>query len=120
MRRLLLRSLIILAITLGLLAAAEASVRLYLRLRTGACPETAASPARRQQAEVLKLYRLHPFLNTAPHGGRRVRAFGKEAGFNALGYRSPERPRERPPGVLRVLCAGGSTTFHLLAASDEE
>ena len=118
MRRLLLRTLIILAITLGLMAGAEGGVRLYLRLRTGAWPETAASSVRRQQAEVLRLYRLHPFLNTAPRAGRRVRAFGKEAAFNALGYRSPERPRQRPPGALRVLCAGGSTTFDLLAASD--
>jgi lysophospholipase L1-like esterase len=115
----LLRAAIVVAITAGLLAAAEGATRLWLRLRTGAWPRTAASHVRAQQDEALRLYRRHPFLNTAPREGMRVHAFGKEAGFNALGYRSPERPLSRPPGVLRILCAGGSTTFDLLAASDD-
>jgi lysophospholipase L1-like esterase len=113
------RAAIVLAITAGLLAAAEGAARLWLRLRTGAWPHTAASAVRAQQDEALRLYRRHPFLNTAPREGVRVHAFGKQAGFNGLGYRSPERPLARPAGVLRILCAGGSTTFDLLAASDE-
>ena len=119
MRRVALRSAIVLAITAALLAAAEGGARLWLRLATGAWPRTAASRVRAQQDEALRLYRRHPFLNTAPREGARVHAFGKQAGFNALGYRSPERPLARPAGVLRVLCAGGSTTFDLLAANDE-
>jgi hypothetical protein len=74
---------------------------------------------REQQDEALRLYRRHPFLNTARHEGARVHTFGKQAGLNALGYRSPDRPLPRPPGGLRLLCAGGSTTFDLLAASDD-
>lgn len=113
------RAAIVLAITAGLLAAAEGATRLWLRLRTGSWPHTAAAAVRAQQDEALRLYRRHPFLNTAPREGVRVHAFGKQAGFNSLGYRSPERPLARPAGVLRILCAGGSTTFDLLAASDE-
>jgi lysophospholipase L1-like esterase len=119
MKALLLRAAIVLGITAALLALAEGGTRLVLRLRTGAWPRTAASYVREQQDEALRLYRRHPFLNTAPREGARVQAFGKQAGFNALGYRSPERPLARPSGVLRVLCAGGSTTFDLLAASDD-
>ncbi|HEY6322348.1 MAG TPA: SGNH/GDSL hydrolase family protein [Thermoanaerobaculia bacterium] len=115
----LVRAAIVLAITAGLLAAAEGAARLWLRLRTGAWPHTAATAVRAQQDEALRLYRRHPFLNTAPREGVHVHAFGKQAGFNTLGYRSPERPLARPAGVLRILCAGGSTTFDLLAASDD-
>ncbi|HYL04878.1 MAG TPA: SGNH/GDSL hydrolase family protein [Thermoanaerobaculia bacterium] len=117
--RTLVRTAIVLAITCGLLALAEGATRLVLRWRTGAWPHTAASRVRAQQDEALRLYRRHPFLNAAPREGTRVHAFGKQAGWNALGYRSPERPLARPAGVLRVLCAGGSTTFDLLAASDD-
>jgi lysophospholipase L1-like esterase len=113
------RAAIVLAITAGLLALAEGGTRLVLRWRTGSWPRTAASRVRAQQDEALRLYRRHPFLNAAPREGTRVQAFGKQAGFNALGYRSPERPLARPAGVLRVLCVGGSTTFDLLAASDD-
>lgn len=113
------RAAAVLAITAGLLAAAEGGVRLFLRLRDGAWPHTAASRVRAQQDEALRLYRRHPYLDAAPREGMRVHAFGKQAGFNSLGYRSPERPLARPAGVLRILCAGGSTTFDLLAASDD-
>jgi lysophospholipase L1-like esterase len=70
--------------------------------------------------QTLGLYRPHPFLNTAPRPGATVEAFGKRATINSLGYRSPERALEKSPGVVRILCAGGSTTFDLLAGSDEE
>jgi lysophospholipase L1-like esterase len=119
MKRFLVRSAIVLGITAGLLALAEGGTRLFLRLSTGSWPQTAASLVRAQQDEALRLYRRHPFLNTAPHEGAHVHAFGKHAGFNSLGYRSPERPLARPAGTLRILCAGGSTTFDLLAASDD-
>jgi lysophospholipase L1-like esterase len=119
MVRALSRTALVLAITLALMVLAEGGMRLWLRLCTGQWPHTAASSARAQEDEALRLYRLHPFLNTAPHEGAHVQAFGKRAGFNTLGYRSPERPLARPAGVLRILCAGGSTTFDLLAASDD-
>ncbi|HVR08267.1 MAG TPA: hypothetical protein VMW75_09485, partial [Thermoanaerobaculia bacterium] len=90
------RTAIVLAVTAGLLALAEGATRLVLRFGTGAWPHTAASRVRAQQDEALRLYRRHPFLNAAPREGTRVHAFGKEAGWNALGYRSPERPLARP------------------------
>jgi|GEM_PF-610402 len=115
----LLRGALVLAITAGLLAVAEGGTRIVLRLRTGVWPHTWASRIRAQQDAALRLYRRHPYLETAPREGARVHAFGKQASFNALGYRSPERPLARPPAALRILCAGGSTTFDLLAASDD-
>jgi lysophospholipase L1-like esterase len=115
-----LRIAAVLAITAGLLLVLEGGTRLVLRLTTGAWPQTAASHARQQQEEAQRLYRRHPFLNTAPHEGVQVHAFGKEAAFNHLGYRSPERPLVAAPGTMRILCAGGSTTFDLLAESDEK
>jgi lysophospholipase L1-like esterase len=114
-----LRIAVVLAITAGILAALEGGTRLALRAATGVWPQTAASRARQQQEEAQRLYRRHPFLDTAPHEGVRVHAFGKEAAFNQLGYRSPERPLAAEPGTVRILCAGGSTTFDLLAESDE-
>ena len=109
---------VLLLALLGLLA--EAGLRVAGRLATGAWPETQVAAVRRQSREVVRLYRGHPFLNTAPVAGARVRAFGKRASFNALGYRSPERDPVKPAGAVRVVCAGGSTTFDLLAASDRE
>jgi lysophospholipase L1-like esterase len=88
------------------------------RLRSGAWPETAAVRFHGELSAALRLYRRHPFLNTAPREGARVRAFGKAASFNALGYRSPERPAAKPAGMVRVVCSGGSTTFDLLAADN--
>jgi lysophospholipase L1-like esterase len=103
---------------LGLIA--EAGLRVAGRLTTGAWPETRLAAFHREVGEVAALYRRHPFLNAGPVAGARVHAFGKTASFNSLGYRSPERAAARPAGVLRVVCAGGSTTFDLLAASDVE
>jgi lysophospholipase L1-like esterase len=119
MRKLLRRPLIIVGLTLGALALAEGGARLFLRLRGGVWPETAASRAYRLQDGARRLYRRHPYLNTAPREGTRIQGFGRQAAFNSLGYRSPERPAVRRRQVLRVLCAGGSTTFDLLAASDD-
>lgn len=42
-------------------------------------------------------------------------AFGKTATLSSAGYRSPDRPLEKPAGVVRIVCSGGSTTFDILA-----
>jgi lysophospholipase L1-like esterase len=68
------------------------------------------------------IYRPHPFLNTAAREGAATEVFGKRASINSLGYRSPERPGGPAPdgvGTRRVLFAGGSTTFDILAPDDE-
>jgi lysophospholipase L1-like esterase len=96
----------------------EGSLRLGMRLLTGRWPIPAAVSFHDEISRALGLYRRHPFLNTAPREGASAEAFGKEASFNSLGYRSPERPLAKPPSVRRVLCAGGSTTFDILADDD--
>ncbi len=72
----------------------------------------------RQIQQAVGLYRAHPYLNTGPKSGAVVEAFGKTASFNSMGYRSPERTLERAPGAIRILCAGGSTTFDIAAVDD--
>jgi hypothetical protein len=55
-------------------------------------------------------YRLRP--GVVDYGLYRV-------GVNSLGYRGPERPAEKPPGVFRVLCVGGSNVYGLSVSNDE-
>ncbi|HET9210102.1 MAG TPA: SGNH/GDSL hydrolase family protein, partial [Thermoanaerobaculia bacterium] len=109
---------------LGLLVAAlllisgEALLRVTLRLRDGVWPQTRAAVFYGEMRRLRSVYRRHAYLNTGPHEGGKVAVFGKRATLNRLGYRSPERPRVKPPGVRRVLLAGGSTTFDVLAPDD--
>ena len=121
LRKSLLGVLLALAAVAVLALLLEGGLRLELRLVDvhGAWPETRESRFRAELDRALTLYRRHPYLNTAPHEGARVVAFGKAVAFNSLGYRSPERPLAKPSGTVRILCAGGSTTFDLLAATDE-
>jgi lysophospholipase L1-like esterase len=100
-----------------LLLAAEAGLRLLRHLR-GEPAGTRVEKFYVQMRQALGLYRLHAFTNTAARGGAAVEAFGRKVSFNSAGYRSPERPFAKAPGVRRILCAGGSTTFDLGAADD--
>ncbi len=120
MRKKLIELGLIAGLSLILLGVAEAVVRLGTSLSSGAPAATRISRWRGELTSALRLYRRHPYLNTAPREGARVEAFGKQASFNSLGYRSPDRPLAKPPGVLRLLCSGGSTTFDILAATDED
>ena len=113
-------ALLIAGIAVALLGALELGARAGLRIRSGTWPETRMSRFYGDLTTALSLYRRHPYLNVAPREATRARAFGREASFNALGYRSSERPLTKPEGVVRILCAGGSTTFDILAARDEE
>jgi lysophospholipase L1-like esterase len=54
-------------------------------------------------------YRPHPYLGYALNP-----AFRSEDGrdrHNALGFRGRDFAREKPPGVYRIVCIGGSTTY---------
>ena len=113
-------ALLITALAILLLGVLEFTVRVGSRLTSGDWPETRMSSFRSELTTALHLYRRHPYLNVGPREGARVRAFGKQASFSTLGYRSPERSIEKPEGVVRILCAGGSTTFDILALRDEE
>jgi hypothetical protein len=101
-----------------LLASGEGLLRVALRLRDGAWPRTRAAAFHDQILLLRRIYRRHAYLNTGPHEGGKVAVFGKRATLDRLGYRSPERPRIKPPGVRRVLLSGGSTTFDVLAPDD--
>lgn len=101
-----------------LLGLAEAALRVVLRVRDGAWPQTRAAAFHEEVGRLLRIYRLHSYLNTGPREGGKTSVFGKTASLNRLGYRSPERPLAKPAGVSRVLVAGGSTTFDVLADDD--
>jgi hypothetical protein len=101
-----------------LLAAGEGLLRVVLRLRDGAWPRTRVAAFHDEIRLLRRIYRSHAYLNTAPREGGEAAVFGKRATLDRLGYRSPERPRAKPPGTLRVLLSGGSTTFDVLAPDD--
>ncbi len=103
-----------------LLVATESFTRVALRLAYGDWPQAAAVLEYRRVQDALELYRRHPYLNTAPREGADVTRQGRSASLNSAGYRSPERPRDAPPGTLRLVCSGGSTTFDLTAESNDQ
>ncbi len=109
------------AVTLALIAACEGGARLVGRLRTGSWPKTQAATFFDLIVDnVTLLYRTDPWLNAAPRAGAHTTSRPDlQAGFNSLGYRSPERPLAKPPGVRRIVCAGGSTTFDVTVTTDE-
>ncbi|HVS00575.1 MAG TPA: SGNH/GDSL hydrolase family protein [Thermoanaerobaculia bacterium] len=107
--------LLALLAAMSLLVLAEAGLRVAGRVGGGAWPRTRAAEFYDQVLLLRSICRDHPFLNTAPRPGAAAVVFGKSAALNRLGYRSPERPRAKPPGVRRVVAAGGSTTFDVLA-----
>jgi lysophospholipase L1-like esterase len=111
---------IILISTIVLGIVVEVGTRVVIRIKTHSWPVTQAVEFDTEIRGLIRLYRRHPFLNTAPREGTRVAAFGKEISFNSLGYRSPERPAKKPPGAMRILCAGGSTTFDILSVNDSQ
>jgi lysophospholipase L1-like esterase len=109
---------VILVSTLVLAILLEVGTRVVIRIGSHAWPTTEAVAFDTELRGLLGLYRRHPFLNTAPREGTSAAAFGKQASFNSLGYRSPERQVRRAPGTIRIVCAGGSTTFDLLSVDD--
>ncbi len=109
------------AISALLVLGLEWGFRLVQRVRLGVWPRTIASVYRDAQVATATLYRRHPYLQVAAHEGARgnLPSGRTVVAIDALGYRSPERPREKPPGTLRILCAGGSTTYDVLAPSND-
>ncbi len=105
---------LMLLVAVALLLGAEGVFRCWLRWRDGRWPATLPVAFEQAQREVRTLYRRHPYLLVAPREGARDTRTERIA-INSLGYRSPERPREKPSGVARVVCSGGSTTYDVLA-----
>ncbi|MEM6794762.1 MAG: SGNH/GDSL hydrolase family protein [Acidobacteriota bacterium] len=108
------------ALSALLLVAVEVALRLADRLESGTWRGTRVEQFERRIRTTFDLYRRHAYLNTAPRESSSATAFGKRASFNSLGYRSPERPLAKTPGVHRWVFAGGSTTFDLLAENDDD
>jgi lysophospholipase L1-like esterase len=50
-------------------------------------------------------YQPHPFM------GFTLKPGNKDEGINRLGLRGPAMKRQKPAGVFRILCLGGSTTY---------
>ena len=105
--------------TLLLLSLIEGATRTIELARTGKWPVTALFAEYRDNRTVHGLFRRHPWLNVSGKEASHAEVQGKVFTLNSAGYRSPERSFEKPAGVLRVLCAGGSTTFDSLANRNE-
>lgn len=58
-------------------------------------------------------YVPHPYLAYVPRPSwdHVDPASGHRWHHNALGFRGPEIPRIKPPGTLRIVCLGGSSTY---------
>jgi lysophospholipase L1-like esterase len=110
---------LLLVASLLLVALLEGGARAFHRLRSGDWAPTRVSAMHDQIAIARQVYRPHAFLNVALREDARIHVYGREIAVNSLGYRSPERPLRKPAGVLRVLCAGGSTTFDIRAQSND-
>jgi len=89
----------------------EVGARTWDRIRNGT-PFFLPEPAK-------SLYRPHPYLPIALRPGSDYRDNDTSGHINALGLRGPERTIEKPPGTLRVICVGGSTTFGAGILGDE-
>jgi lysophospholipase L1-like esterase len=66
-----------------------------------------------------RLYEPHPFIGYVLRPGAKRDRKGYAWNVNSLGMRGPERSAHKPPGVYRILCLGGSTTFGTASTSDE-
>jgi lysophospholipase L1-like esterase len=104
-----------------LLLVLEGGCRAALRARTGSWPETRAVAYTKFVEKIGRAYRLHPFLVVAGRPDATLEAAGKVVHFNARGQRATnvrDLPLPKPPGVFRIVCTGGSSTFDLLAPDD--
>ena len=71
------------------------------------------------------MYVPHPYLGIVQRPGWTSREprpgeKGYRRHINELGLRGPETTREKPPGVYRIICIGGSTTFGTGATDDDK
>ena len=92
---------VVLALASGLLA----MLAIEAGLRAASFTEGIGGPA----TGLWKWTRYDPVLGFANVPNFRVPELG--ISINSLGFRGPETTREKPPGVVRVVCLGDSTTF---------
>ncbi len=53
----------------------------------------------------------HPYLVVAPIPGRHIEQNGIQISHNHLGFRGPETTLHKPPGRIRIVTLGGSSTY---------
>jgi lysophospholipase L1-like esterase len=114
----------LLALLLGFglgLAGAEAGLRLEDHL-AGRTAEDWLPQLHRDFSQAM--YVPHPYLGIAPRPGFRSKARAGGLGYNydlnAFGLRGPETTLEKPAGLRRIVCLGGSTTFCTGARSNDQ
>lgn len=66
----------------------------------------------------IDLYR--PDLHCGYRIASRAPSMSRRGPHNALGFRGPEVERPKPPGLFRVVCVGGSTTYGTTDPTDAE
>jgi hypothetical protein len=66
-----------------------------------------------------ELYEAHPYLCYAMRPNVHFGAAGVEIQTNRWGFRGRDVSREKPEGVVRIACLGGSTTFSLNASDND-
>ncbi len=113
--------LVPLGIAVLLLLVLESGCRAALRVRTGTWPETRVEAYTKFVEKIARAYRPHPYLVVVGRPNATLEAAGKVVHFNARGQRATnvrDLAVPKPPGVARIVCEGGSTTFDLLAPDD--
>ncbi len=108
-----------LAIALALFAALEIAVRVRDRVRFGRWMVTPAVERYVEARRLLEIVMPHPYLIGVLRPGGATSARGRSASVNSHGYRGAEFASPKPPGVVRVLAIGGSTTFDVCVSNDD-
>ncbi|MFN0152331.1 MAG: SGNH/GDSL hydrolase family protein [bacterium] len=107
------------AIALALFGVLEAAVRVRDRIRFGRWMVTPAVERYVEARRLLEIVMPHPYLIGVLRPGGATAARGRGAGVNSHGYRGAEFASPKPPGVVRVLAIGGSTTFDVCVTNDD-
>jgi len=107
------------AIALALLGALETATRVRDRLKFGRWMVTPAVERYAEARRLLEIVMPHPYLIGILRPGGSTSGRTGTATVNAHGYRGAEFESPKPPGIVRVLAIGGSTTFDVCVSSDE-
>lgn len=103
-------------VALGVAAMLEGGVRVWNRVMNGRW--TVRDPD--SVAVNKQLYVDHIWLGQMPRPGADIRTQGRHITINTLGYRGPNFSLAKPPGVVRIACIGGSTTFDVKVSEDSK
>lgn len=96
--------LLLVVVTLGIsLPVVELLVRVL--------PVDAFSKAAVSLDDRLARYVPHPYLAYAPRPDWERKTSARQVSHNSLGFRGAEFAREKAPGVFRIACLGGSSTY---------